>query len=121
MSVRVVSATFRVVTPLFLGGAEPAKDCEEEELFGSRVESNRPDRRIGARARSSFIWTRSEPTATPWPFSPSFPLLGTAPDTAIAGRLGCPAYEVAQRRRKLGIIDSPGGPARRPATAGGRS
>jgi hypothetical protein len=28
MSVRVVSAAFRVVTPLFLGGAEPTKYCE---------------------------------------------------------------------------------------------
>ncbi len=28
MSARVVTATFRVVTPLFLGGAEPSKDCE---------------------------------------------------------------------------------------------
>lgn len=28
MSVRVVSAAFRVVTPLFLGGAEPTKHCE---------------------------------------------------------------------------------------------
>ena len=28
MSVRVVTATFRVVTPLFLGGAEPSKRCE---------------------------------------------------------------------------------------------
>ena len=85
MSLRVVSATFRVVTPLFLGGAEPAKDCElrPASIKGAMVfwwRALRPDLPLSKlRSEEEALFGSSERGQSRW-------LLNARSDALVSGR-----------------------------------